>query len=297
MGTPQRRLRELALASAALILCFGWPLFEVARFAASSELYSYIILVPFISVYLIWNQKHTIPPYSGSDKKSAFSFSITALIVLAAFGIVAASGIKMAIEDSLALTTLSFVFFLWGICAWFLGRPALRSIAFPIGFMILLVPLPASVRAWIEADLQYWSAMAALGMFKLTGMPVFYHDLTFQLPDITLQVAPECSGIHSSLALLITSFLAGYLFLRSKWRRTSLVLAVVPLAILRNGFRVFTIGELCVHIGPQMIDSNIHHKGGPIFFVLSLVPFLLLLFFLIKSERPKITPKSITHEV
>jgi exosortase/archaeosortase family protein len=86
--------------------------------------------------------------------------------------------------------------------------------------------------------------------------------------------------------LFITSILAGHLFLRSPWKRSVLAAAVIPLALLRNGFRVFTIGELCVHIGPQMIDSFIHRRGGPIFFALSLLPFFLLLFFLAKSDRP-----------
>jgi exosortase/archaeosortase family protein len=64
---------------------------------------------------------------------------------------------------------------------------------------------------------------------------------------------------------------------------------VIPLAFLRNGFRVFVLGELCVHLGPQMIDTPIHHHGGPIFFVLSLIPFSLLLYFLMKSDRPKVS--------
>jgi hypothetical protein len=34
-----------------------------------------------------------------------------------------------------------------------------------------------------------------------------------------------------------------------------------------------------------MIDSPIHHQGGPLFFALSLIPFFLLLLFLRKSER------------
>jgi exosortase len=130
--------------------------------------------------------------------------------------------------------------------------------------------------------------MAAHWMFELAGMPVYYRGLTFQLPNITLMVAPECSGIQSTVALFITSLLAGHIFLRTKWRRSVLTVAVLPLAVLRNGFRIFTIGELCVHMGPQMIHSYIHRKGGPIFFALSLIPFLLLLFFLIKSERPRL---------
>jgi len=87
------------------------------------------------------------------------------------------------------------------------------------------------------------------------------------------------------------------LFLQRFWTRAVLVLFVVPLAILRNGFRVFVIGWLCVHISPKMIDSPIHHHGGPIFFALSLVPFFLLLFFLRKwdsraSEASKPQPES-----
>jgi exosortase/archaeosortase family protein len=98
-------------------------------------------------------------------------------------------------------------------------------------------------------------------------------------------VASECSGIHSTLVLLITSLMAGYLFLHSPWKRTWLVLAMVPLALLRNGFRIFVIGQLCVHIGPEMINSPIHRRGGPLFFVLSLIPFFLFLIYLRKSER------------
>jgi exosortase/archaeosortase family protein len=63
-----------------------------------------------------------------------------------------------------------------------------------------------------------------------------------------------------------------------------LALFVIPLAILRNGFRIFVIGELCVHVSHDMINSWIHRKGGPVFFVLSLIPFFLLLAWLRKSE-------------
>jgi len=85
--------------------------------------------------------------------------------------------------------------------------------------------------------------------------------------------------------LFITSVLAGYLFLRSPWKRAVLTLAVIPLAILRNGLRIATLALLCVQIGPHMIDSIIHRKGGPFFFALSLIPFFLLLFWLRSSER------------
>ena len=49
-----RQLRSFGLVTLGLALCFGIPLWDLIRFAAGSELYSYILLVPFISLYLIW---------------------------------------------------------------------------------------------------------------------------------------------------------------------------------------------------------------------------------------------------
>ena len=122
-------------------------------------------------------------------------------------------------------------------------------------------------------------------MFPLTGMSFIRNGLGIQLPGIQLHVAPECSGIHSTLVLFITSLVAGKLFLQTYWKRTALALAVIPLGILRNAVCIVTIGQLCVHISPSMIDSPIHHRGGPVFFAVSLVPLFLLLYYLRRSER------------
>ena len=109
-------------------------------------------------------------------------------------------------------------------------------------------------------------------------------DTVFQLPGIVIEVAQECSGIRSSWVLFITSVLASYLFLKSPWRRFILVAFVIPLGIVRNGFRILVIGLLCVHLGPQMIHSIIHKQGGPLFFALSLIPLFLLLWWLRRGE-------------
>jgi exosortase/archaeosortase family protein len=61
------------------------------------------------------------------------------------------------------------------------------------------------------------------------------------------------------------------------------------LGILRNGFRIYVLSMLSSHWDPRVIDSPLHHKGGPIFFVISLIPFFLLLFWLRRSE-PSIAP-------
>jgi len=138
---------------------------------------------------------------------------------------------------------------------------------------------------WLEKASMLASAEAAALFFNISGTPVARDGTVFELPGIVIRVARECSGIHSSWVLFITSLLASHLFLKNRWRRIVLVAFVIPLGILRNGFRVLVIGLLCVHIGPDMIDSPIHHQGGPLFLALSLVPLFLLLWWLRRRER------------
>ena len=107
-------------------------------------------------------------------------------------------------------------------------------------------------------------------MIAATGTPLLREGTVFTLPAIVLEVAEECSGIRSTWVLFITSVVASQMFLTSPWRRLVLVAFVIPLGILRNGFRILTIALLCVKVGPHMVDSVIHHRGGPIFFALSL---------------------------
>jgi len=278
------RLRFFFLIAAILALCFGKPLYDLLRLAANSDLYSYIPLIPMISAYLIWSQRKNLPRFSEPTDTLAAFFFAGGVAAIAGY-LLAARFSSLAYEDCLTLLILGFLLFFTSACCLFLGKEILRAIAFPISLLIFIIPLPEFFRHWTEMFLQHGSAAVAGGLFKLSGTPFFQDGLVFQLPGINLEVAPECSGIHSTLALLITSLVASHLFLRSPWKRATLCLAVIPLALLRNGFRVFVIGQLCVHVGPEMINSPIHHHGGPIFFILSLIPFFLLLIFLRKSER------------
>ena len=285
------------LFSGVLALCFLSSLRELLRFSLNSDLYSYIPLIPFVSAYLIWLKKEKLRGLLDRSPRSTLLALTTGAGVLIAYWIMVSQGWQVNRNDKLTLMTSAFLSFLLGGGFLFLGAGVLREIAFPAGMLFFMVPLPTLVIAWITTFLQHASAEAGYAMLSLVSEPILRRGLVFQLSGITLEVAAECSGIHSSIVLLITSLLAGYLFLRTPWKRAVLTFAVVPLAILRNGFRIFTIAMLCVHVDPKMIDSPIHHRGGPIFFVLSLVPFLALVFVLRRSERPKNHPAPVIADL
>jgi exosortase C (VPDSG-CTERM-specific) len=286
-----RRMAGLALAILALAVGFVRPLCALVRLALQDDLYSHIALVPIISLYLIWARRRSLPRPAGFSPALAAIFILPGLAVLG-YWLACRTGAEMAREDSLALAISSFLLLGAGLAGLFLGWPPLRAVSFPLGFLVFMIPIPTFLLDRITLFLQYGSAAAAGGLFALAGAPVYYHDLVFQLPGINLRVASECSGIHSTLALFITSLLAGHFFLRSRWKRAVLILAVIVLGLLRNGLRIFTIGELCAHFGPEMINSYIHRHGGPLFFVLSLVPLFLLLFLLMRFDRTTATPNA-----
>lgn len=277
--------RRFFIAFGALALLFSRSLYDLVLFALDEKLYSHIVLIPFVSLVLIVLERKALPAAGRPDRMTTSIAALCGLALVAWYWWARLAGASLELVDRLALTTLSLVAFLIAICGWFLGRPLTRALAFPLGFLVFMSPLPTTVVDAVETFLQHGSAFVALVLFRITGTPLFQHGLVFDLPGISIQVAPECSGIHSTMALMMTSLLAGHLFLRSCAKRVLLAFAVIPLALVRNGFRIFTIGELCVHVSPTMIDSPIHHEGGPIFFALSLVPFFVLLWYLMKTDR------------
>jgi exosortase C (VPDSG-CTERM-specific) len=281
---PPRRVVGFLLFTAGLIAAFAGILIPLARHAAGSDLHSHILLIPFVSLYLICIRRAQLPnEYASSPGWAMLPFGV-AVIAAAAAWMPRPVSEHLSHNDYLALMTLSFVCLLAAGGFVFLGRKWMSAAAFPIAFLIFMVPMPDGMADALETASKLASAEAANAFFNLSGTPILRDGTVFQLPNITFEVAQECSGIRSSWVLVITSLLASNLFLKSTWRRAALVCFVLPLGIVRNGFRVWVIGLLCISMGPQMIHSLIHRRGGPLFFALSLIPLFFVLWWLRRHD-------------
>jgi exosortase C (VPDSG-CTERM-specific) len=267
-----------------LLAAFGQPLLALANYAAHSALHSHIVLIPFVSAYLLYIRRDQLPKKYVVDLVPGIGLLGCGLGTLLFTYWLDFVGRAPAANYYFVLLTLSFLCCLAAGGFLFLGREWMRAAAFPMAYLIFMVPMPDAMADALETASKYASAEVANLFFHLSGTPFLRAGLVFQLPNITIEVAQECSGIRSSWVLFITSILAANLFLKTPGRRLALVALVIPLAILRNGFRILVIGLLCVNVGPQMIHSLIHRRGGPVFFVLSLIPFLLALWWLRRGE-------------
>src|SRR5205814_4172998 len=247
-----------------VILCgaFALPLREFVTYARHSEVHSYVLLIPFVTAYLVSVRWKSL----SRELSTAWGYAL--LLAIAGAGALLASQhfAELGQNDYMTLIALSFVCFVIAGTFLFLGSKWARSAMFPIFFLAFMIPLPEAAVDLLENASKEASAEVANWLFLISGTPFLRNGTLFQLPGITIMVTKECSGIRSSLVLVITSLLAANMFLRTTWRRALLVGAVIPLGLLRNGLRILVISLLCVHIGPEMINSVIHRRGGPVFF-------------------------------
>lgn len=269
---------------AAVVLVFRGPLVSLASHAALSDLHSYILLIPFVSVYLGYNRRRQLPKETAGSPLIGGSLLGLGLITLVLSWTLPAAR-SLGLNDLIALQTVAFLACVFAGGFFFLGRAGMRVLAFPAAFLAFMIPMPDQVVNALETGYKLASADAAAVLFGLSGVPVFREGQVFQLPGITLEVAQECSGIRSSWVLLIAATVGANLFLKTGWLRAAVMAFVIPLGIVRNGFRILVLGLLCVRLDPSWIDSPIHKQGGPLFFALSLIPLALLLWCLRAWER------------
>jgi exosortase len=269
--------------SAALILAFSPTVRALVAFSLEDRMASsQIVVVPFVTAALLWLRRGEI--FSAPR----YAVAPGAAVLLPGVALLAGGflyGAPLAEADRLALVTSGLVT-VWLACfVAFYGTETFRKGLFPLLFLIFTVPIPTPVLDATIAVLQRGSADMAYVLLILTGTPVYREGFIFALPGLSIEIAPECSGIRSGIGMLMTSLLAGYLMLRSWTRRAALVMIAVPLLMLKNAIRIDTLSLLSIHVDPGIIEGRLHHEGGIVFFALGLVLLYPVLLALIKSER------------
>ena len=246
-----------------------------------NELYSHIILIPTVSIYLIFRRRVVIFEYSGL---SVIPRSLLIISGIVFYFIGRTKGAELNQNDFLSLMTFAAVICWIGGFVFFYGLKASRLALFPLLFLIFMVPVPEFLMDRIMLLLQVCSAEVSYWFFKLSGVPIFREGFIFHLPGLSVEVAKQCGGIRSSLVLFIVSLLAGHLFLGSWRKKIILSLWVLPITIFKNGIRIVTLSLLGAYVDHRILEGAVHSRGGIPFFVVALSLLGVVLWFLIRSE-------------
>ncbi len=280
------RRRALIIYGGLLAILFLPFLAALVRFALRDSLHAHVILIPAVSAWLAWQQRDRI---AGLPEPTAVHPARAALLAVAAaalaYALNALLGNATPLVDRLFVSMVILVSALLAGSVLLQGGAILRAYAAPAFFLYFSAPLPTALTDLLDRLLQHASAWVLAGLLRLTPVPVLREGLLFHLPGFSLYVAQECSGIRSTLVLVITATLAAILFLTAPWRRTLLIISVLPIAALRNAARILTLALGAYYIDPAFLDGPVHTRGGPPFFVLSLIPLFLMMLLLRYGER------------
>ncbi|HMD85414.1 MAG TPA: exosortase/archaeosortase family protein [Terriglobia bacterium] len=250
-----------------VILLYAPVLLRMASQFYQDPNYSHGFAVPIFSAYLVWRRRDRL---AQVEKHPSL---IGMWLVLGALGLLFLG--SMGAE--LFLTRISLLLMIAGLVLYFFGAPTLRLLAFPLGFLLLMIPIPAILYNRMVFPLQILSsrfATSTLQMIKV--MPVLREGNLLILPNCTLEVVEACSGIRSLTA--IVSFALGYAYLteRSVGVRAFLTIAMVPVVIVGNGIRVVLAALLAYYWGCGTADDFLHPISGVIIFLVAVVLLLAL---------------------
>jgi exosortase len=237
----------LALGLAAV---FAPAVFQLAGVWSSVEYYSHGFLVPVASglvAHGIARSRTALP--RTSDWRGA--------VALGAALLAQAAGV---LSGSVALQGLALVGALTGAVWALRGTQWLRALAFPLGFLLFMVPIPPTWLAPVVVQLLLFVTSAATRVLHFFGMPVLREGNVIELPSgESLFVAEACSGLTSLVTLLPIAVLIAWLApVAMRWK-IALVVLSVPIAMFANLLRVIGTSMGAVRWGVGIVTAEPAH--------------------------------------
>ena len=223
--------------------------------------YSHGFLVPVFAGYVLWRERHRLARITL--KPSNFGL----VVMLGAIGLLLIGSLGAELFTS----RFSLLVLMAGVVLFLAGWQMLRAVSFPLGFLILMIPIPVLIYNQITFPLQLLASRFATFWLQLVNVPVLREGNLIILPNYTLEVVEACSGIRSLVTLITLAVAYGYLMQDRRWLRWVLALLMIPIAIVSNAIRIMGAGLLTYHFGHEMAEGFFHEFSGWVIFVAALV--------------------------
>jgi len=240
----------------------GWLYLDVVRRLVSDwstdDNYSHGFLIVPLALYFVYERRHAL-------RTAARRPAVLSGLLLVAGGLFLL--VAGTLGSEFFLTRISLIVTLSGTVLFLLGPASLGIVAFPVAFLLLMIPIPAIVFNHIAFPLQLIASQLGAAIVSLAGVPVLREGNVIVLASTTLEVAEACSGIRSLVSLLSLGILFGYFTEPRLPMRVFLAAATLPLAIIANALRVAGTGIAAHHFGPAAAEGFFHMFSGWLVFI------------------------------
>ena len=235
------------------------------------DYYSHGFLILPISGFIIWRRRHEL------SERAPFPRGIWVLL----------SGLALYVGGFLyasnLLCALSLLLVLPGLVLYFWGKKALMTFAFPICFLVFMIPLPFldKVGFWMQS----FSARSSAWIIGLMGISVTRTGAEIELENASFVVGMPCGGMNSLISLLALAALFAYIMKGPFPRKVTLFVLAIPTAIFANLLRLVALLLIGNHWGSDAAMGFLHGFFSPLYFVVSIICLVLLAILLRFSFR------------
>lgn len=272
------QLAAVGIVLGALLLVYWSVVTGLVSDWSNDDNYSHGFFIVPLALYFAWERRDKIlaAPHQPS---------LLGLVIVAGSLFLLIAGLLGA---ELFLSRVSIVLTLTGAVLFLFGWPMLRVLAFPLAFMLLMIPLPALIFNKIAFPLQLLASHVGEYSVRSLDIPILREGNVLILANAKLEVAEACSGIRSLVSLFTLGIVFGYFVDNRVWVRTFIALSAIPVAILANGLRVASAGVAAHNYGTAGVEGLFHEFSGWVVFV---VAFLMM--FALQRLLQRLTPPSL----
>lgn len=231
------------------------------RWFTRDSYYSHGILIPFLTALLIWQKRDVLKKIRIDPSPmgmKVFIIGIMLHVLSLLFRVYFTSGFSMIIV-------------LTGIVLAVYGKNILKEIAFPIIFLIFMIPLPLVSVINISFQLKMLSAKMATFMLNNINIPAQGHGSYIQMAHATVVVEDVCSGLRSLIALMALGALFAYWMKSTMVKRVIVFFSSIPIALITNMFRIMILAIIGEFWGTNYINGFVHSISGLLVFVLAFI--------------------------
>jgi len=257
--------RAVLFGVSLLAMLWGYQLMLLEHapmaFNGKMEDLSYGWYVPVFSLYVVWRERNRIRASLGDP--SLFGVLLALPCLFAGFLGTRGSQLRLEIVGFAGLlVTLTWAF--WGI-------KTAKRILFPALFLLFCMPLHSFLDI-VTIHLRMFAVGSAYGILRGLGVDIVREGTMLLSPTgvFAIDVADPCSGMRSLFAMMAVSVGYAY-FTQPTWLRRGLLFAIsIPIVILGNVTRIFTIVLTAVTCSPEFATGFYHDYSGYVVFLVSI---------------------------
>lgn len=240
---------------------------------------------PVMLALVLWLAWQRYPQLAASPGRPATLAGGVALVVGGQLYVVGRS------QDVLFLDALSQIPVLMGVLLLMWGRAGLKTMWFPLFFLLFLVPVPGSIVDVVTAPLKMGVSWVAEHLLYALGYPIARMGVTLHIGPYQLLVADACAGLNSIFALeAIGVFYMSVVQHTSRLRNVLLAALIIPISFASNVLRVIALVLITYYFGDEVGQGFVHEFAGILLFLVATcltvgTDSILGLFF--GRDRPK----------